>query len=280
MQLDPDHLYFDLSKQVKQLFKPLFRYTPLNHFDYQRQYYDGTTLLLFGKSPKFVTQYFENELYPTLSEVLHVRSRYILLASEVELPEELDPLSKYRKNIQLAQEAEIQHRLCIVQHYPHYCEIFCFGSHQPLAKMLDFYMNNKELLEKFIIYFKESARSLIKLGEANKVKMNNFIDISGETVLSRPQANYNELLKALELKKYHILRPTGLVKLTRRELECLALTTQRFSAKEVAKSLKLSPRTVEEYLNNLKIKLGCQGKYDLIELAKEDSHLKSLLELF
>jgi hypothetical protein len=62
MEIDTNHLYFELTSKVRKLFQPLFKYTDLNHFDYQRQYFDGTAVLLLGKSLQFVEEYFKRGL--------------------------------------------------------------------------------------------------------------------------------------------------------------------------------------------------------------------------
>jgi DNA-binding CsgD family transcriptional regulator len=53
--------------------------------------------------------------------------------------------------------------------------------------------------------------------------------------------------------------------LTAREQECLEYTVKGFTAKEIAKKLSISPRTVEEYINQVKFKLGVSTKQQLIQ---------------
>lgn len=57
----------------------------------------------------------------------------------------------------------------------------------------------------------------------------------------------------------------GSVVLTPREQECLDYTVRGFTAKEIAKKLLISPRTVEEYLNQLKLKLAVTTKQQMIQ---------------
>ncbi|MCC5792638.1 MAG: helix-turn-helix domain-containing protein [Legionellaceae bacterium] len=57
----------------------------------------------------------------------------------------------------------------------------------------------------------------------------------------------------------------GDVILTTRENECLELTIKGFTAKEIAKKLSISPRTVEEYLNQVKLKMRVSSKQQLIQ---------------
>lgn len=57
----------------------------------------------------------------------------------------------------------------------------------------------------------------------------------------------------------------GNVVLTSREQECLEYTIKGFTAKEIAKKLQISPRTVEEYINQIKLKLDVSTKQQMIQ---------------
>lgn len=52
--------------------------------------------------------------------------------------------------------------------------------------------------------------------------------------------------------------------LSNRQIECLSLLGKGKTIKEIAKILDLSPRTVEDYLNSVKIKLGCRNIQQLM----------------
>lgn len=55
--------------------------------------------------------------------------------------------------------------------------------------------------------------------------------------------------------------------LTMRELECLCLYMKGGSAKSIAKVLSLSPRTIEDHLENTKSKFGVNRRSELLDLA-------------
>lgn len=65
-------------------------------------------------------------------------------------------------------------------------------------------------------------------------------------------------------------------KLTKRESECLFYTLRGKTAKEIARILKLSPRTIEDYLDKVKMKFFCASKSELISKAFEDNYLTTL----
>lgn len=55
--------------------------------------------------------------------------------------------------------------------------------------------------------------------------------------------------------------------LTKRERECLLLLLKGKTAKEIANTLKISPKSVESYLNNAKVKFKCYTRTQLFEKA-------------
>lgn len=65
----------------------------------------------------------------------------------------------------------------------------------------------------------------------------------------------------------------GSVSLTSREQECLEFTVKGFTAKEIAKKLSISSRTVEEYLNQIKNKLNVSTKQQMIQKVLNASTL-------
>lgn len=56
-------------------------------------------------------------------------------------------------------------------------------------------------------------------------------------------------------------------KLTSREQDCLYFYVKGYSSKEIAEKLRLSPRTIECHINNIKSKLGVNKRSELISLS-------------
>ena len=61
--------------------------------------------------------------------------------------------------------------------------------------------------------------------------------------------------------------------LSERELQCLCLLARGYTMKESAQELKLSPRTVESYLDNIKTKLN-MDRFQLIKLYWQNYFLQ------
>lgn len=84
--------------------------------------------------------------------------------------------------------------------------------------------------------------------------------------------------KAIAATPFLDIMQTGLVapnnmNLTKRESECLYLLAKGLKTKEIARQIKLSPRTVEFYIDNMKKKLNCANRIEL--MAKALTFLKA-----
>lgn len=98
-----------------------------------------------------------------------------------------------------------------------------------------------------------------------------IVDQDMETA-SELQANpFKAFLKAQTFAMNQIEYSSSLYKsISKREKQCLKHYLAGKTAKETAIILKLSYRTVEEYINNLKIKFKCKNKRDLLKLFNID----------
>jgi DNA-binding CsgD family transcriptional regulator len=63
---------------------------------------------------------------------------------------------------------------------------------------------------------------------------------------------------------------------TKREAECMVLLLRGKTINSVANILKLSPRTVEYYIKNMKSKLGCRTKFELIDLVYASEFMNNI----
>jgi DNA-binding CsgD family transcriptional regulator len=95
------------------------------------------------------------------------------------------------------------------------------------------------------------------------------------------EAYYIETRKKLLAKKSSIVRyrlgaKHGNKYFTKREAECMVCLLKGKTIASVAAILKLSPRTVEYYIKNMKVKLACRTKFELIDLVRASEFMKNL----
>jgi len=63
---------------------------------------------------------------------------------------------------------------------------------------------------------------------------------------------------------------------TKRETECMVWLLRGKTIVSVAAILKISPRTVESYIKNMKEKFACRTKFELIDLVRASDFIKNV----
>lgn len=81
-------------------------------------------------------------------------------------------------------------------------------------------------------------------------------------------------------KYYMTKEPYTQVYFTQREVECLYYLVRGLTITSAASFLDLSPRTVEYYLKNMKMKVNVRTKADLIELLHKVGFVNTLDSVF
>ena len=79
----------------------------------------------------------------------------------------------------------------------------------------------------------------------------------------------DKFIEQTPLQQYPLRGKTGQIYLSKRESECLLQLSLGKTAKETARALDLSPRTVEFYLNNIKEKTDCRTRTELVRAFNE-----------
>jgi DNA-binding CsgD family transcriptional regulator len=77
-------------------------------------------------------------------------------------------------------------------------------------------------------------------------------------------------------KTYGLGNNYGNIYFTRREAECMVCLLKGKTINKTAEALKLSPRTVEFYLKNMKGKLRCKTKYELVDTVQDSDFLQGI----
>lgn len=110
----------------------------------------------------------------------------------------------------------------------------------------------------------------------------NIIGTRGYSIdVTYPFANLGYLLlknqpsfrKNKSMQASYFVGANDKLQLTNRQSECLFLLLRGKTIKEAAKFLKLSPRTIEDFVDQLKAKFNCQTKSELIAAAIEHGFL-------
>lgn len=137
----------------------------------------------------------------------------------------------------------LAHGLTIVKQYEDHTDLFLFATKPGNSQVNNFYLNEKEQFHTFIEKFYETMEPAIQGLEKYKI----FIPYN-TNFYKGPVAS-----------------------LSPRQLDCALLMTEGYTAKEIGKALALSHRTVEEYIDVLKLKFEAKNRLHLVH--KLQKHL-------
>ncbi|MBY0293061.1 MAG: LuxR C-terminal-related transcriptional regulator, partial [Alphaproteobacteria bacterium] len=152
-----------------------------------------------------------------------------------------------------------------------YIEGCAFGGTVEDTGLINFYLNNMDLLKKFFNCFKNSAKDIIDICDKTKTIDIVFHEKYCPCIIDPEKIH--EFNKKIGTHKYRITEERKEFILSPREIECLYYKSRGLSAKETARECKLSPRTVEGYMDNIKAKSGIRNVTHLISLCKGEGLL-------
>lgn len=251
---------FLYAKEVKSICKPLFENTPIDFLEFIRSYDDGSYLTLCT-NVLWLEYYFENKLYQ--DSCFHGNSKNYKKSTIF-----TDTLKSSQNIVQeCGNQFHIHYCLASIQPGHGYVDTFIFGTSEKDNKIYDFYLNNMDLLDRFIFYFYDQANDIIikHLDDKFKFIHSSYIIVKDELKI---QDRKPGLKRSLEIDNY-ILQDRNQCRLSNREVECLHWIEQGKSCDEVGIILNISGRTVESHLSRVKKKLNCYKTSQLISLAKE-----------
>lgn len=246
-KLSINHISFRATSEVKRIAMPLFANTPVVFFYYGRNYHDGNALRLHTNNEYFST--WNENLHPWRSS--HLKEG-VYLWDDIQ---DSDQVTKRKHN-------GLGNGITIIKENEQYTEFYAFAPSFDNS-LADTFINQKEVFERFILYFLEKADKLISLAT--------------EDLLANPMVYYSndnpkqsicmETIKEMLPIKTIEVPQLGKVQLSKRERSCLKHLLIGRTAREIAEFYELSPKTVETYINRIKQKLKCKTKSQLFQLA-------------
>lgn len=171
----------------------------------------------------------------------------------------------------------LDYKIVIFEKIKEGCQGFSFSVHKKDNFINPSYiLNHIPTLKSFVRYFNENGATLLKSIQSNQLSIEKYY---GEEFYKEPSfmPSQNDRLKKIEfLKQIGVLDPVDNIDLSPREIECVRMMLLGYSASEIGTLLKLSKRTVEFYLENIKLKANCFSKLELFEKFREIDSLNLL----
>lgn len=223
----------------------------VNYFAYQRVTEDGHWSIM-GNNPDWLIYSAEKGFY--LHDPSLVNPKYY--QSGLCLPKTHQHEAFQETLIDHAiDNFDIDHALAVVKRAPGYCDYFFYAAPRKNQDTLKHYLNHQDTFVNAIpSYLHREFENEIKRLHQNPIDLHRLagLDFNRETNLLKLPNRTNFF------SSKNILSP--------RERDCLTLYRQGYTAKESAKILEISFRTVEDHFESIKNKLDCSTKRDLLKI--------------
>jgi DNA-binding CsgD family transcriptional regulator len=254
INLKNSHLFLTASPDIDEIIHPLKDAFGVTSIVYQRNFNDGSEIRL-SNQPAWLKHFYEQGYYRVSGFEKHpdqYQSGLVVWSH----------LSHHQPILTAARSFDIDHGMTLIKKTDDGCEFYFIGTTHNRPYTTNLLLNHQDFLQRFTLYFKEQAVSLLKTAYMQRLTIANKYEhvISDEQGIPFKTTSAN-FAQALTLKKIHLANNTVL---SGREMSCAKLLLQGMTARGIAERLFISPRTVETHLQHLKQKLNCRTKAELV----------------
>lgn len=255
--LQKKHFSLNIASDVREICAPLLQHYESEMFLYARLFDDGTGYPLTNY-PEFHKNHFDKEYRvtpPFPQKIVREQFYFFMTDNELSMAPWQPVLDDLRSMFGLWQT------IYMIERYEKYYDLYIFSGKAENLGTINFFINNIDKFEKFKLYFKEKAKKIITASQKNKIiipdKMRGTLRGIGEASVCNP------------LKKFiHCANKKAVV--SPREMQCLQLLLCGHTMKEAAVILKISPRTVETHVNNIKHKFNLKKISQIFSCISSD----------
>lgn len=273
--LTAKHPFITASKALEEICKPLLSFD-IHHFTYLKQYDDGGRLGISNK-PQWIADYYNMNLFQ--SSLFEEKPSTYQAKSDIWIGD---------YDLEVYHHGKLYyntgHSISITEPRKDACDFFLFATTPYNSKAINFLAGNMDILYHFITYFKDRACSALKKIHSNKL----IIQPIRQSNNVKQMSPYNAYYQSMHERKKLFYKTTPIykytfesdgfagVKISQRELDCIVYLLDNKTAAETAILMNVSRRTVEQYLENIKIKLDCSTKSELYTKLVTNKSLQSI----
>lgn len=267
------HPCFDGIPHVKDICAEYFRHLDLHFFGHVTVSPDGKYHFMCSKHDWPEYRFVQGGIAPIGFTLYHQIENSILLPS---MDTGAD-LGWTDQDILVAKERfGIKSPMVIFRKFDDHYEGFFFDLHD--KKAYEKYLQNFDLFENFIFYYKDKAHKILEKAAENRLQVHEqHLQEKASIVTTSDLKEQNDKLLP---KQYFLYHRSKNYAVSSREYQCLSLLAHGEKIKEIARSINLSARTVESHLVNLKHKLDLDTLSQAIEIYWKNRLILSSKEAF
>lgn len=266
-----NHFSLTSSKDVDDICSPALSSIGISYFNYIKIYHKDSSRELLTNNASWIDHFYKNSLYKSAGavDIEHLLPKGYFLWSELNSD---DPVYTQGRD-----SFNIDNGASFVEKGKDATYLYIFASNRDNDSINNFYTRNVDLFRRFMFYFNDKALPLINEASKNKIYLPEKQIILPDKIKSHRigDSDREEFYKKTDVDRFYLLSESDQLYLTKKQAQCVAYFIEGATAKQCAKALKISHRTVEGYLNDIKEKvfelmgLNFTKKDELINFLKK-----------
>ncbi len=266
---DKRELTKSLCDKIQSVVLPLAEFAEIKTFGYRVFFQDGNSFDISNNFPwtDFCKENFGDVLIPQYEKEL----LSVLREEQVHFFRSGDP-DPQNAFLSALYEKDVWNTLSFYRKSGNVIEGFYFASTRKNPSITEQYLGNLKFFERFSLYFKEKLPDIISLeemkNEARGITVSPLIFQQQSSLVSKEGKALKDFVSHTPIHKFFLTVEGEEISLSSQEFKCLALLSRGQTAKQIAKTLHISPRTVESYLGTVKNKLKVGSRAQLIRLFR------------
>ncbi len=235
----------------------LSEYFGIKYFGYIECYADGTHICLTTDNEWIEIFYRELYQHAAFHKTIDAYTPGILLWSAIENQTTFTAFNEHSK---------CDHGITLIDKHKNSCEFFTFATHTGNTKIINFYLNNLDILWRHAFYFKDRGATLISKAQADRNILPKCIIDPKDTIITELESINDPLFDTSinPIKRYYVTIDDISTYLTPSEAKCCYYLLHRYTNKQIANILQISDRTVEAHIKNVKAKFACTSITTLV----------------
>lgn len=258
-----NHYSIESSEQIKNICKHPLEKLNLSYFNYVKINPNNSREVLTTNA-EWLEYFYLNELYNSkaVNEVDSLLPKGYYFWNELQYQDEVYVRARNKFNI--------DHGITIIEKSDNETMLYIFGTTKEQRNGNEYYVRNIDLLKRFILYFHDRANNLLSACAQHRLTWS-ATKITGEISNARLKINdkRQEFIDLTNLHKYILITKGKKIHLTRREAESAVYLVTGHTAKETAREMGISFRTIEKFNQKVRTKIPYNNRYELELILKE-----------
>ena len=251
------------TEDIKSLCKTL-EYLGITVFSHLKVF-DGNRLTVLCNHPKSLVNYVQKKYYEA-DPCVNIKREKSDIGQYI-MWDNVNCSGKTAAMLADSTSLDFRHVFTIIKNIEGTINFYHFGTHHINSSMNQLYINNLDLLDRFISYFNAQIEQSKVLASAYDIAIND--DQKKYCVMINDNGGFDERLQEKRQMCLRAMLTADLPNLTAKEFACVKQLLQGKTAKEIAGHFGLSYRTIEDRIGNLKCKLNASSKAELIAKCRD-----------